>query len=103
DGDSDEVNFTALNQPPFLDGVRDLIGGQESEIRDQKSEVKFSPQSPPAAAGGTSADPRQAMLLSGVHLLEALAGWEGGLPWTEELRQRAAAALRRLLEQGEAR
>jgi superfamily II DNA or RNA helicase len=97
DGESDEVNFAALNRPSFLDGVRELIE-EQSSVGSQQSAVAV--QHPPTPVGGAVLpDARQAMLLSGVHLLEALAGWEGGLPWTDELRERARAALGRLLEQ----
>src|SRR5262245_66054317 len=70
DGDSDEVCFTALNQPSFLDGVRDLIAGQESAVGSRQSAVEVIPpgSSAPVAALA-NAEPRQAMLLSGGHLM----------------------------------
>jgi superfamily II DNA/RNA helicase len=104
DGESDEVNFAALSRPSFLDGVRDLIdeqsavGSQQSAIGSRQSAVAV--QNPPnALEGARLPDAREAMLLSGVHLLEALAGWEGSLPWTDELKERARTALQRLREQ----
>lgn len=57
-GSADEVSFAALGRKAFLETVRDLVG----------EEAKPTP--PPAPA----ADPRQALVQTGVQLLEALAG-----------------------------
>ncbi len=89
DGESDEVDFAALGQTSFLDGVREVIDDDK-----------------PAAIGAdaktieTLENPD--LLEAAVGLLEALAEREGGrLPWTEELRARAEAAIQRLLANGE--
>jgi SNF2 family DNA or RNA helicase len=83
DGDSDEVNFEAMGQPTFLDGVRELIGEER-------------PVAPVEAITPRVEAPPSGLLAAGVQMLEALA--EAELPWTAELKQRAASALRQLLD-----
>jgi SNF2 family DNA or RNA helicase len=85
DGESDEVNFASLGQQSFLDGVRELIG----EERPAPSETAPAAIMPDLSAPG--------LLAAGVGMLEALAAWEGEVPWTDELKERAAAAFQRLL------
>jgi SNF2 family DNA or RNA helicase len=84
DGESDELEFAALGQTSFLDGVRELIG-------EEKPAVEAKPAAPVETAGPT-------LLTAAVQMLEALAAGKEDLPWTEELRRRAAAALEALLE-----
>jgi SNF2 family DNA or RNA helicase len=88
DGESDEVNFAALGQTSFVDSVREVIGGEKPVA--VVAEVKL-----------TEAVEKPDLLEAGVRLLEALAAREGILPWTDELRTRAEAALQRLLTQTE--
>jgi SNF2 family DNA or RNA helicase len=56
-GTSDEVDFSSLGRQAFLESVRELVGETEA--------------APPAPV----ADPRLALVQSGVQFLEALAGW----------------------------
>jgi SNF2 family DNA or RNA helicase len=83
DGDSDEVNFAALGQTSFLDSVRELISEEKPR--------EVTPIEPAAPAVATPD-----LLEAGVCFLEALAAWEGKLPWTKELRERAALAVKLL-------
>jgi SNF2 family DNA or RNA helicase len=85
DGESDEVEFAALGQTSFLDSVRDLIGAEKPVA------VAEKPPTIPAV-------PQPDLLAAAVQMLEALAAGKDDLPWTDELRQRAAAALESLLE-----
>jgi hypothetical protein len=55
---TDEVSFAALGRQVFLDAVREMVAGAEQ----------------PSPAPPEAADPRQALVLAGVQLLEALAG-----------------------------
>ena len=84
DGDTDEVNFAALGQPTFMESVLEVIGGEKT--------------APIATTRMPEAVPKPDWLEAGVRFLEALATLEVDLPWTDELRQRAGAAIRRLLE-----
>lgn len=84
DGDSDEVNFAALGQTSFLDGVREIIGEEKARPVVEKKEAE-------------SKTTKNDLLEAGVRFLEALAAWEGELPWTDELRERATAAMQQLL------
>ena len=84
DGDSDEVNFAALGQPSFLDGVRELIGEEKAVVAVEQ------PTLPAATANGD-------LFTAVVQMLEALAAWEGTLPWTRGLKERANSALHALL------
>jgi len=83
DGDSDEVNFAALGQTSFLDSVREVLGQEKPPVIEAKT---------------IEAAPKPDLLEAGVRFLEALAAWEGELPWTEELRGRAEVALRTFIE-----
>jgi superfamily II DNA/RNA helicase len=85
DGETDEVNFAVLGQQSFLDGVRDLIG----EERQAPLEVAPAAVVPDLTAPG--------LLEAGVGMLEALAAWGGEVPWSDDLQERAAAAIERLL------
>ncbi|HXG09318.1 MAG TPA: DEAD/DEAH box helicase [Gemmataceae bacterium] len=62
---TDEVSFAALGRPAFLETVRELVAAEPRH-----------PVAPAPAA--PAADPRQALVLAGVQLLEALAGVLGG-------------------------
>ncbi len=62
-GTTDEVNFAALGRRAFLDTVRDLVAEEQP--------------AKPAAALEPAADPRQAVIQTGVQFLEALAGLVG--------------------------
>jgi SNF2 family DNA or RNA helicase len=84
DGESDELEFAALGQTSFLDGVRELIG-------EEKPAAEAKPVAPAEVVGPN-------LLTAAVQMLEALAAGKDDLPWTEELRRRAAAALEALLE-----
>ncbi len=84
DGDSDEVNFAALGQTSFLDSVREIIGEEKGPAVVEKR----TPEAPTA---------KPDLLEAGVRFLEALAAWEKELPWTSELRERAATAIELLL------
>lgn len=84
DGDSDEVNFAALGQTSFLDGVREIIGEEKARLVVEKKEA-------------VSKNAKNDLLEAGVRFLEALAAWEAELPWTDELRERATAAMQQLL------
>lgn len=61
-GTADEVSFAALGRKGFLETVRELVG----------EEAK--PAAPPVPPAPPTADPRQALMQTGVQLLEALAG-----------------------------
>ena len=84
DGDSDEVDFAALGTRSFLDGVREVIGVER-------------PASAPAEA--PSRDANVALLEANVRMLEALAALDAAVTWPAPLRDRAATAVRKLLEQ----
>ncbi len=81
DGESDEVNFAALGQPSFLDGVRELIGQEPAALTHKPVEVPAKPD----------------LLEAGVRFLEALAAEDANLPWTEELRLRVETAVKQFL------
>jgi hypothetical protein len=66
-GTADEVSFDALGQRAFLDTVRELVDAE-------------APPPEPAAPPASVADPRLAVVQSGVQFLEALAGVLGGTP-----------------------
>ncbi len=83
DGDSDSVDFAALGATSFLDGVRDVIGVE-----------KPAPE-PEASA---KAEFSVGLLEANVRMLEALAAWDESVIWPIELRERAATALRQLLQ-----
>jgi hypothetical protein len=85
DGDSDTVDFAAVGGTSFLDGVREVAGIE----RPLPAVAPEAPATPEAGVG---------LLEANVRMLEALAAWDGDAPWPGELKQRAAAALRRLLE-----
>jgi hypothetical protein len=103
-GGSDEVLFAALGQQAFLETVRELVGeGKPAE----------TPASPSSAGNDAANDPRQAVMQAAVQLLEGLAAsclttdargqtvLQLPLP-SPELLQRGAAALRTILQQGNA-
>jgi hypothetical protein len=83
DGDSDSVDFRALGNTSFLDGVREVVGIE-----------KPAPSEPEAPARDTGIG----LLEANVRMLEALAAWEDDVSWPPALRERAAAALRTLLQ-----
>jgi superfamily II DNA/RNA helicase len=83
DGETDEVSFAALGQPAFLEAVRELLDdGRAGSVSDRSPE-----------------EARAALLVAGVHFLEALAvvmttEKPAGPP---DLVARGAAALRAIL------
>jgi SNF2 family DNA or RNA helicase len=84
EGEGDEVNFAALGQTSFLDSVREAIGEEKP--------------APVAETKAADAAPKPDVLEAAVSFLEALAATDVELQWNSELRERAAAALGRLLE-----
>ena len=88
DGDSDEVNFAALGQTSFLDGVREIVGKEKAHAVAEKTPPEMLVDKPD-------------LLEAGVRFLEALAAWEKDLPWTSELLERARAAFQSLLARAE--
>ena len=82
DGDSDAVDFAAMGSPSFLDGVREVIGADTAP----------EPDAPVR-------DVSVGLLEANVRMLEALAACDADLPWPPALRDRAAVALRKLLDQ----
>jgi SNF2 family DNA or RNA helicase len=88
DGESDAVDFAAIGGSSFLDGVREVVGVEKPVIA-------------PAPEVPTRTDAGVGLLEANVRMLEALAAWDGDVPWPPELRDRAAAALRRLLQRFE--
>jgi hypothetical protein len=95
DGESDEVSFTALGQPQFLQSVRDLIGESQPASLHEPAETE---------AAGTalveSKDAHTRLLLAGVQFLEALAEVMGqnGTALPPDLAARAGYAIRRVFE-----
>jgi superfamily II DNA or RNA helicase len=89
DGDSDAVDFAALGSQSFLDGVREVVG---LERQAAVVDAGLEPEAPARAETGVG------LLEANVRMLEALAGWEADVGWPPALRDRAAAALRKLLE-----
>ena len=87
DGDSDAVDFAALGNTSFLDGVREAVGIEKPTAPE--------PDAPARVIDGVG------LLEANVRMLEALAAWDGNTPWPPALRDRAAAALRTLLERVE--
>jgi superfamily II DNA or RNA helicase len=85
DGDSDSVDFAAIGGASFLDGVREVVGIEK-------------PAAPEPEAEARAASPNVGLLEANVRMLEALAAWDADVPWPPALRDRAGAALRRLLE-----
>ena len=83
DGDSDAVDFAALGSVSFLDGVREVIGVE-------RPAAVAEPEAPARVDVG--------LLEANVRMLEALAAWDADASWPPALRDRAAAALRKLLE-----
>jgi superfamily II DNA or RNA helicase len=84
DGDSDSVDFAALGNTSFLDGVREVVGIEKPVV------AAPEPEAPARADVG--------LLEANVRMLEALAAWDADVPWPPALRERAGAALRSLLE-----
>jgi superfamily II DNA or RNA helicase len=84
DGESDAVDFAALGGTSFLDGVREVIGLEK-----------------PAAISAEvpARDASLGLLEANVRMLEALAACDAELSWPPALRDRAATALRKLLDQ----
>src|SRR5262245_1607969 len=83
DGDSDSVDFAAHGSTSFLDGIREVVGTEK----------------PPAPVPEAPARADLGLLEANVRMLEALAGWDASVEWPPALRDRAATALRRLLDQ----
>lgn len=84
DGESDSVNFRALGTPSFLDGVREVLDVE-------KSTSSGEPEAPARVDG-------VGLLETNVRMLEALAAWDQEVSWPKELQERAASALKKLLE-----
>src|SRR5262245_48986142 len=84
DGESDAVDFAALGTTSFLDGVREVIGVEKP--------AAIAAEVPPR-------DANLGLLEVNVRMLEALAACDADLTWPPALRDRAATALRRLLDQ----
>ena len=82
DGDSDSVDFAALGNTSFLDGVREVVG------------IQKPPTPEPEAPARVHVD----LLEANVRMLEALAAWDAAVAWPADLRDRAGAALRTLLD-----
>jgi SNF2 family DNA or RNA helicase len=87
DGDSDAVDFAALGTQSFLDGVREVVG-----LERPVAVAAPEPEAPARVETG------HGLLEANVRMLEALAGWEADVSWPPALRDRAAAALRKLLD-----
>ena len=83
DGDSDSVDFAAIGSSSFLNGVGEVIGIEKPSAE---------PEALAKAATGVG------LLEVNVRMLEALAAWDEEVPWPAELRERARASLRALLE-----
>jgi len=84
DGESDAVDFAALGTTSFLDGVREVIGLEKP--------AAVSAEVPPR-------DASVGLLEANVRMLEALAACDAELSWPPALRDRAATALRKLLDE----
>src|SRR5262245_3232517 len=84
DGESDAVDFAAAGNTSFLDGVREVIGAERPPVA--------APEAPARDVG-------LGLLEANVRMLEALAAWDADVTWPPVLRDRAAAALQKLLEQ----
>jgi hypothetical protein len=89
DGDEDEIAFASINQPKFLDAVRDLL-----------AEPKPEPTPTPSAA--LDPGPRQALWQAGAQMIEALIQLAAAeqLSWASadpELRTRLHTGLSELL------
>lgn len=84
DGDSDSVDFKAMGNTSFLDGVREAVGIEKP--------------APSAEPDAPARDVSVGLLEANVRMLEALAAWNSDTAWTPELRDRAATALRTILE-----
>lgn len=85
DGDSDEVEFAALGQTSFLDGVREMIGEEKADAAVETKTI----------AHVSKPD----LLEAGVRFLEALAASDGELPWTADLKMRVERAVGKLLDE----
>jgi superfamily II DNA or RNA helicase len=83
DGESDAVDFAAMGTPPFLDGIREVVGIE-------KPAYVSEPEAQASVDIG--------LLEANVRMLEALAAWNTEVPWPSGLRDRAGTALRTLLE-----
>jgi len=97
DGDTDEVSFQSLGQQTFLDGVRELIGG------DVRPTVIVPPPPAPVIAvialPGISVNVHEQLWLAGVQFLEALiavANRESSAELSPELLARGRAAVESL-------
>jgi superfamily II DNA or RNA helicase len=67
-GTSEDVIFDTLGQQAFLETVRELVG---------EAKPAETPSAPTVASSAPANDPRQAVVLAGVQLLEALAALVG--------------------------
>src|SRR5262249_51145290 len=83
-GESDGVGFPAAGDTSFLDGVGEVIGAERPAVA--------APEAPARDVG-------LGLLEANVRMLEALAAWDADVTWPPVLRDRAAAALQKLLEQ----
>jgi SNF2 family DNA or RNA helicase len=81
-GDSDSVDFAAMGSKSFLNGVREVIGVEQT-VPEPETQAKES-----TGVG---------LLEANVRMLEALAAWDEEVPWPPELRERAAAALQAIM------
>ena len=79
------MDFAAIGGASFLDGVREVVGIEK-------------PAAPEPEAEARAAEPNTGLLEANVRMLEVLAAWDADVPWPPALRDRAGAALRKLLE-----
>jgi SNF2 family DNA or RNA helicase len=80
DGDSDSVDFATIGSSSFLAGVREVVGVEKQAEPEAQARVSIG------------------LLETNVRMLEALAAWNEDVPWPAPLRDRAAMALRQLLD-----
>jgi SNF2 family DNA or RNA helicase len=84
-GDSDTIDLEGNNSAIAIDTIRNLLADDPLP-----TPVPLSSAKGPAA-----------LLEAGILMLEALHHWEGPLPWSDDLRDRAIKAMQGLLERGE--
>jgi superfamily II DNA or RNA helicase len=97
DGGDDEIPFEAVNRSGFLEGMRELLGEQRSEVRGQRSEEagqKAEPKAKPGSDLTSDLCPLTSDLWNAAaQLLEGVCAMAAAGPVPDELRDRLRAAV----------